>query len=42
MNDENVTYFHSFQFEYVPIEVKKFIGTKIQKQISIEYKYTIR
>ena len=28
MNGSNVTYFHSFTIEYIPTEIKKFIGNK--------------
>ena len=28
MNSNNITYFDSFGFEYIPKEIKKFIGNK--------------
>ena len=28
VNDNTVTYFESFEFEYIPKEIKKFIGNK--------------
>ena len=28
VNDNNVTYFYSFEFEHIPNEIRKFIGNK--------------
>ena len=38
-NDDNVTYFHSFEVEYIPKEIKKFIENK---NMFLEYKKIIQ
>ena len=40
--DDEVIYFNSFGVEYIPKEIKKFIGPKTSKQIFSEFKHTIQ
>ena len=42
VNSDNVTYFDSFGVEYIPKEIKIFMGNKISQQIFTEYKQMIQ
>ena len=41
MNDENITYFGSFGVEYIPKEVKTFVGNKNICEITILWDYNL-
>ena len=42
VNSDDVTYFDSFGVEYIPKEIKIFMGNKISQQIFTEYKQMIQ
>ena len=42
VNDNNITYFDTFEVEHIPREIRKFNGNKNVKTTFLEYKLTIR